>query len=125
MEETTDGRKLTTILETDDQAESEQAAGACRGVRERNATIKLTKEEYQRKGRSVYVISVEEESGTSILAGDSWPSAVAASAALGYTKYNRVAIALSTAKGLGGKSITLKGVELCYAEDVPGMGRVD
>lgn len=124
MEETSDGRKFTTVLETDSPVESEQATGACRRVRQETQRLNLTQETYERKGRSVFILSVEEGSASGLQAMDNWPSAVSASLALGYTKYNAVAVALSTAKRMGNKSATLKGVEFCYAEDLPGSDRI-
>lgn len=71
------------------------------------------------KGRAVVVIGKPEESDSIFQPGDQWGSAYETSIALGYG-YNAVAAELKKASMKGEKSVIIRGVELCYLEDMPG-----
>jgi hypothetical protein len=76
------------------------------------------------KGRAVFVMSLAADSPVSVsrvTTGMVFQCAADASLALGY-KYNAVALQLNKVKGTAEPRVVLKGVELCYADDI---GRVD
>lgn len=74
-----------------------------------------------RKGRQVMVLGTGEDCPVNMQPGALFESALAASAALGYT-FNEVAQALSRAQKAGERTVILHGVELGYADE---QGRVD
>jgi hypothetical protein len=78
-----------------------------------------------KQGHQVYVLSVASDSqfASMLEAFDPFQSAAALSKLLGYT-YNACSMALTYAKNKGETSATLKGVEFCYEENVPGAASV-
>src|SRR5260221_458579 len=123
MEETESGRKLETVFETDDLTESAQVIGMLGGI-ENGRGGSSGKPSFPKNGKGVYVLSVNALADTQLKAGDSFPSALAASQAMGILKYNAVSMALSKAKTAGDYSVILKGVEFCYENNIPGVDHV-
>ncbi len=71
------------------------------------------------KGKKVYVKGVEDENTTSLRPGDILESANELSALLGFG-YNAVSGELRKADLKGEKSTVIRGVEVCFLDDVEG-----
>lgn len=128
MEENPQGRTLRVIFETDVESESLQVEAAARRIRHLTtnnpaAKFGLQQTRKGRKGNAVCVLSVNAESGSSLQAMDTFDTALELSEILGYT-YNAVALALTAASKKQETSATLKGVEFCLSENIPGARSV-